>query len=245
MADGVRRTKIIATLGSAPRQRRGHQRVDRRRRRSLPPELLARHARLARRRRDRASARRRSSRDACVAVLQDLAGPKIRTGRARRRRADRAPRPARSCRSSSATTIGGPGPRLDHVCRTGDRRPPRRHAAARRRPDRAAGRAGRTRRRRHGRRRWRDAGEHKGINAPGVALPAGSLTAEGRRGSRIRRSASASISSASVSSGAPPISRPRESSFARRERPTCRSSPSSSVRRRCRRSTRFCRKRTP
>ena len=53
--------------------------ADRRRRRRLPAELLARHARVARRDLPR-DPRGRGATGRHVAILQDLSGPKIRTG---------------------------------------------------------------------------------------------------------------------------------------------------------------------
>ena len=62
------------------RFRRHARRADRRRHRHLPPEFLARHPRVARRDVRRACARRRARARREVAILQDLGGPKIRTG---------------------------------------------------------------------------------------------------------------------------------------------------------------------
>ena len=234
MAKRVRQTKIIATLGPATDSDAAIREliaagVDR-----LPPELLPRHARHARGRRDRASVRRPSSRaDAspCCRIWRSEDPHR----RARRRRADRAPRRRRSSRSSSATRSAARAasrrrlPDLPTAVQSG------RHAAARRRPDPAAGRAGAA----------RDAvdtvvvdggtlGEHKGINAPGVALPADGLTPKDIDDLEFGVRIGVDFIALEFRAERRRSRGRRASSCARRARRTCRSSPSSSVPRRCR-----------
>ena len=142
----MRHTKIVATLGPASDD---EARLD---------ELIARGCRTssgstsltARTRRTRATvrprqSRRRQGRAASWAVLQDLSGPKIRTGRLAGGDAPRAHArgraPHRHGRLHRRT-----GPRLDHVRSARASGTPGPAAAARRRSHRAA----RRRQRRHG-----------------------------------------------------------------------------------------------
>ena len=94
---------------------------------------------------------------------------------ARRRHADSRSKPGEPLRSRPATAPAARA-HLDHVRRPRARRAARRSPAARRRLRRAARRVDR----RHGdpddRRRGGELGEHKGINAPGVPLPASAIT---------------------------------------------------------------------
>ena len=77
----VRHTKIIATLGPAIERSATLDALHRRRRRRRAAELLARHARSHHAARSSASATPAARAGRHVAVLQDLSGPKIRTGR--------------------------------------------------------------------------------------------------------------------------------------------------------------------
>ena len=97
----LRRAKLVCTLGPACDSVEGLEALIDAGHGRRPPQLLARHARGARRA-ARAPARRRpSARSKPVAVLQDLCGPKIRTGTlpAHVRPADRRAR-SRSSRAS-------------------------------------------------------------------------------------------------------------------------------------------------
>ena len=170
----TRHTKIVATLGPASTRAGRARRARRRRRRRLPAEFLARHARVARAglpRGPRGAARAGRH----VAILQDLSGPKIRTGRLRGgqpidlRRGD-------ELRLAAGDDEGGPGrvftpyAELIASAQPGDRlllddgKIELRVTRARRR------------RARHRVVNGGKLGEHKGINAPGVTLPAAAVT---------------------------------------------------------------------
>ena len=110
----MRHTKIIATVGPACDTDAHARRAHRRRRRHLPPELFARHARVAGARRSTASARAAARAGREVAILQDLGGPKIRTGHARRRHADSA-RGRRAAAHRDRRLRRAARPHLDHV----------------------------------------------------------------------------------------------------------------------------------
>ena len=177
-------------------QRRSHPRADRRRRRRLPPELLARHARDARARPSTASARAAERPGAASRMLQDLSGPKIRTGALRGGAAARRSHAGDELRDRRRRLRRRPGPRLDDATPT-CRRPCVRG-------DTLLLDDGHIQLRVEGTRRPTSCdtvvvdggllGEHKGINAPGVRAAVGGLTREGRRGSRVRRRAPASTS---------------------------------------------------
>ena len=120
--------------GCAAPGRRGH----------LPPELLARHADVAPGDHRRHPRRRSARQPARVAILQDLAGPKIRTGRL----ADSQPIAlARGDRLTIRTgdAVGGPGEVFTTYAPLAASVVAGSAAAARRRPHRAA--RGRHRRR--------------------------------------------------------------------------------------------------
>ena len=74
------RTKIVATVGPATRARRQDSRARRARRRRRPHQLRARHARGARAKPSTGCGKRPHVTGKPIAVLADLAGPKIRIG---------------------------------------------------------------------------------------------------------------------------------------------------------------------
>ena len=146
-----------------------------------------------------------------VAILQDLGGPKIRTGAARRRpraaRSSRATRCASRRATSSAARAGcpRPSPASRAACTP---------AIACCWPTAASSCASRRPTARRFRRRSStggELGEHKGINAPGVRAADLGRHAEGRRRPRVRPRRSASTWWRSASCRPPPISAARAS----------------------------------
>ena len=187
-----RATKIVATIGPAIDSDGADRAAGDRRRGRVSAQLLARHARIARRSDPQDSeAARRAER--AVAVMQDLSGPKIRTGPLR----DGKPIELREGESSllaSVASRAGPAG-LDHL---------RGLPAVVGRGDtlllddgqiQLQGGAGHSRRDSDERRRRWTLGQHKGINAPGATFPSGATDREGRRGSRRSVSAPASTGS--------------------------------------------------
>ena len=142
----MRKTKIIATVGPASASDAVIRDLVDGGRRRLPAELLARHARTSRGRSSSRCAARRRRPGRTVAILQDLSGPKIRTGKLRgggplpltgRRRRSRSPSATSRASGQRVSTTYADLPKGVQ---------PRRLAAAGRRPHSAAG-EGRDRRR--------------------------------------------------------------------------------------------------
>ena len=103
----MRHTKIIATIGPPSNTPAIDRAADRRRRQRLPPELLARHPR----RHAEAFERVRAAARHCgqhVAIMQDLSGPKIRTGTLPATAAIQLP-PGDELRIAEGDSPGGPG----------------------------------------------------------------------------------------------------------------------------------------
>ena len=121
-----------------------------------------------------------------VAILQDLGGPKIRTGPLEGRPAARAQGGRRACGSRPATSSAAPGRVSTTVRRPGARRAARRSAAARRRHDRAARRRHRRHRDSDDRRRRRRARRAQGHQRAGRPAAGVGDHAEGRRRSEVR-----------------------------------------------------------
>ena len=192
----VRQTKIIATHRPGIEQRRGHSRaliaagVDVFRLNFSHGTHDSHGAAIARIR-----ARRSRGRAAPVAILQDLSGPKIRTGRLRRRPAAAAERRRRARRSPSATSPASPAAsrRRTRICRR-PCSPATRccsttagSSCGSRTTDGRAADDGRRRR------RARRAQGHQRARASSCRSPG--LTDEGHRGSAVRRQPRASTSS--------------------------------------------------
>ena len=182
MPSTMRHTKIVATLGPASSSPR-YWTADPAGADVFRLELLARHARFP-------PTTFRAVRDAAArarAPGRHPAGPerpKIRTGTPGRRPARRAAR--RRGAAHRRRRGRRPRTRLHAVRRLVTSAGPGDRAAARRRPDRAARVERNEQRARHTVVDGGPLGEHKGINAPGVPLPASAVTDEGRRGPAVR-----------------------------------------------------------
>ena len=171
----MRHTKIIATRRTRQRFGRDARRADRRRHRHRPAQFLARHARVARGH-VRARARGGGARGT---------GGRHPPGSRRsqdpdRRARGRAPAVAQAGRRAAhrdRRLRRRTGPHLDDVRGPRARRPARRSpAAGRRRRSSCASRRPTASRFETTVVEGGELGEHKGINAPGVALPASAIT---------------------------------------------------------------------
>ena len=201
----MRRTKIIATVGPASDSDDDARRADRGRRRHRPAQLLARHARVARGDVRAHPAGRRRAPGAHVAILQDLGGPKIRTGRLEGRPADSSSGRATRCASPPAISSASRA-HLDDVRRARARRPARAIACCW--PTARSSCASKRRTAPRFRRpssRAASLGEHKGINAPGVELPASAITPKDVDDLRVRPLARRGHGGHQLRADAPPI----------------------------------------
>ena len=232
----MRHTKIIATLGPAVSAPGGARCLDRGRRRRVPPQLLARHAEPITRRCFTRSARPPRAPIATSPILQDLSGPKIRTGRLEDGRADSADE-GRSADHRDRRRGRRARPRVHDLRRAGLQGVEGRSPAAGRRQGGAGGRVGDAGGDPHARDRRRRARRAQGHQRAARAAALGDdregpARPDVRAGAR-RRPGRAQLRAVGRRHHARPVD-----AWSRKAGRRCRSSPSSSGRKRSISSTR-------